>query len=200
MVMKRVIREIVEAIILAIVVYMLIHAVIETKRVEGRSMEPTLQTGYHMILNKAVYWRLDSSLIDRLFPGRQKSDGKPFYVFGQPQRGDVVVLKYPRDPSRDFVKRIIGLPGETIEIKQGKVYINDKPLDEPYILSQPNYYLARQVVPEDSFFVLGDNRNNSSDSHIWGMLPIDDIVGKAWILYWPLGKLGLAPNVTLTVK
>ena len=200
MVMKRVIREIVEAIILTIIIYTLIHAVIETKRVEGSSMEPTLQTGNHLVLNKAVYWRFDPRIIDQFIPGRQNNGDKPFYIFGQPQRGDIIVLKYPRDTTRDFIKRIIALPGDTVEIKQGRVYVNNQPLNEPYILARPAYYLPREVVPPDNVFVLGDNRNNSSDSHIWGMLPINDIVGKAWIMYWPPSKWGPAPNAELTVQ
>lgn len=201
--MGRVVREVFEALILTAILYLMIHAVVETKRVEGRSMEPTLQSGYHLIVNKAVYWRIDPGEIERLVSRKEreeKSASGAFYIFGAPQRGDVIVLRYPKDTSRDFIKRVIAVPGDTVEIKQGRVYVNGQALDEPYVRDRPNYYMQKQVVPPDNYFVLGDNRSNSLDSHVWGMLPADDIVGKAWILYWPLGKLGWVPNATLSAQ
>lgn len=194
--MKSAIREILETIILTLIIFLLVRTVVQNFKVEGRSMEPTLESGQYLLINKAVYWRVDPNLVERFLPGKKNNVGQPFYVFGSPQRGDVIVFRYPKDLSRDFIKRIIALPGETVEIKQGRVYVNDQPLDEPYILDRPNYYVERQVVPPDNYFVLGDNRNNSSDSHVWGMVPVENIIGKAWLCYWPIEKLGLVPNAT----
>ncbi|MBI2954635.1 MAG: signal peptidase I [Chloroflexi bacterium] len=193
--MKSAIREVLETILLTVVIFLFVRSVVQNFKVEGRSMEPTLQTGQYLLVNKAVYWRLDPAEVKRFIPdfvpGREKISFEPFYVFGQPQHGDVIVFRYPKDPTRDFIKRVIALPGETIAVREGKVYVNDKPIEESYILDKPTYYVEKQVVPPDNFFVLGDNRNNSLDSHVWGMVPIEDVIGKAWLCYWPLEKWGL---------
>ena len=194
--MKSAVREILETVILTLVIFLMVRAVVQNFKVEGRSMEPTLESGQYLLVNKALYWRFDPRLIDRFIPGRKASTDRPFYIFGQPERGDVIVFKYPKDLSRDFIKRVIAVPGDTVEIKQGKVFVNDQPLDEPYILDRPNYYVERQVVPPDNFFVLGDNRNNSLDSHVWGNVPVQDIIGKAWVCYWPVAKWGMISDGT----
>jgi signal peptidase I len=102
-------------------------------------------------------------------------------------------LHFPNDRSRDFIKRVVGVPGDHIEVGDGEVTINGVTLDEPYVNAAPSYS-GTWDVPEDSYFVLGDNRNNSSDSHNWSFLPRDDIVGKAWIIYWGPDKWGLVPH------
>jgi signal peptidase I len=114
--------------------------------------------------------------------------------FGQPKRGDIVVFRYPRDPSRDFIKRVVALPGETVEIKAGQVYVNNQRLEEPYIMDNPTYSKEPAVVLPDQYFVLGDNRNNSSDSHVWGPVPVDNVIGKAWLTYWPIQDWGSIPD------
>ncbi|MCL5266045.1 MAG: signal peptidase I [Chloroflexi bacterium] len=205
--MKSAIREILETIILTVIIFLLVRSVVQNFKVEGRSMEPTLQSGQYLLINKAVYWRFDPAVLKRISPRLERfvnekvgnNEGK-FYIFGQPQHGDVIVFKYPKDTSRDFIKRVIALPGETVEIKQGHVYVNDQPLDENYILDKPNYYVEKQRVPPNSFFVLGDNRNNSLDSHVWGMVPVEDIIGKAWLCYWPAERWGLIPSTTLLAQ
>lgn len=166
-------REIIETIILTLVIFFLIRTVVQNFRIEGFSMEPNLHAGQYLIVNKFVYrW---------LHP---------------PQRGDVIVFEYPRSPDRDFIKRVIGLPGEKVEVRRGKVYINDRPLDEPYLNTLGSYDWGPQVIGPDEYFVLGDNRNNSSDSHSWGTLPKANIIGKAWVSYWPPKYWGLieTPN------
>lgn len=192
--MKSALREILETIILTIIIFLVVRAVVQNFKVEGRSMEPTLQSGQYLLINKASYWRFDPRLIERFVPGLRQQSHEPFPVFGMPSRGDVVVFRYPRDLSRDFIKRVIALPGETVEIRQGEVYVNGETLEEEYILDRPNYFVEKQVVPEDNYFVLGDNRNNSLDSHVWGNVPIENIIGKAWLCYWPVEKWGLIPN------
>jgi len=154
-------RDIVETVLLTLVLFFLIRTGIENFRVYGSSMEPNFHNGEYIVVNRLVYY---------LHP---------------PRRGDVIIFHYPRDPRRSFIKRVIGLPGETVEIRHGKVYINGKPLDEPYPLNPATYSWGPSIVGKDEVFVLGDNRNFSSDSHSWGMLPIRYIIGKAWICYWP---------------
>ena len=117
-------------------------------------------------------------------------DSGAIHPFGLPRAGDIVVFHYPKDPSRDFIKRVVAVPGDIIEIRAGLVFLNDEKLDEPYIKASPAYSRERMVMPEGQFFVLGDNRANSSDSHVWGPVPIELIVGKAWLTYWPLKSWG----------
>ena len=164
---KSALREIVETVLLTLLIFFAIRALIQNFRIEGTSKEPNLHDGQYLIINKFAYY---------LHP---------------PERGDVVVFHYPRNPSRDFIKRVIGLPGETVEIRGEHLYIEGKELDESYALYTGNYSWAAQRLGEDEYFVLGDNRNSSSDSHNWGPLPGDAIIGKAWISYWPPKYWGL---------
>jgi len=158
---KSALREIVETVLLTLLIFFAIRALIQNFRIEGTSMEPNLHDGQYLIINKFAYY---------LHP---------------PERGDVVVFHYPRNPRRDFIKRVIGLPGETVEIREKHLYIDGEELDESYALYTGNYSWAAQRLGEDEYFVLGDNRNSSSDSHNWGPLARGAIIGKAWISYWP---------------
>ena len=106
---------------------------------------------------------------------------------------DVIVFRYPRDPDQEFIKRIIGLPGDRIRINNGEVYVNDERIEEPYIAAAPRYQ-SEWRVPDRSLFVLGDNRNNSSDSHSWGPVPMDYVIGKALFVYWPPESWGTVGN------
>lgn len=163
-------REILETVLLTLVIFFGVRLVVQNFKVEGYSMEPTMHTGQYLLVNKAAY------------------------LLGQPQRGDIIVFRFPRDPSRDFIKRIIGLPGETVEVKNGVVYINGMPLDEPYIRERPAYTYPPKVVPQGHYFVLGDNRNNSHDSHTWDFMPREYLIGKAWFTYWPPRQIGLVQH------
>ncbi len=167
---KSILREIVETVLLTLLIFLAIRALIQNFRIEGTSMEPNLHDSQYLIINKLVYY---------LHP---------------PERGDVVVFHYPRNPRRDFIKRIVGLPGEKVEVKGERLFINDEELEEPYALHTGGYAWGPQRLGEDEYFVLGDNRNSSSDSRNWGPLPRDAIVGKAWISYWPPKYLGLVPH------
>lgn len=162
-----------ETALLTLVIFLGVRFGVQTFRVEGFSMEPTLHTNEYLLVNKLSY------------------------MVGQPQRGDVVVLRFPLDPRRDFIKRIVGLPGDTIEIKNGFVYINGQALDEPYELSKPAYTYPKKVIPPNNFFVLGDNRNNSHDSHVWDFLPREYLIGKAWVSYWPTDTWGVITHDNL---
>lgn len=120
---------------------------------------------------------------------------KVAYHFGEPEAGDVIVFINPYNPDDDpFIKRIIGLPGDTVELKSTTVYVNGTPIDEPYISEPRKYNNLETTVPEDNYFVLGDNRTNSSDSRSGWTVPRDDIIGKAWILIWPVWECGVNPN------
>jgi signal peptidase I len=190
---KSTVRDVVETLVLTAVIFLLVRAVVQNFKVEGRSMEPTLRNGQYLLINKAVYWHLDGQLVDRIFPGSapapEMQDGA-VYLFGEPRRGDIVVFRFPRDPSRDFIKRIIAIPSDTVEIRQGRVYVNNTLVDEFYINEIPNYSMPPERMSPGRYFVLGDNRNNSSDSHVWGPVPRDNIIGKAWLSYWPVDQLG----------
>ena len=169
--MKAFFKEALITLGLALLIYILLQFVVQFKPVSGSSMEPTFASnGDRVIISRVIY------------------------LFHDPERGDIITLRPPFKSSRDYIKRVIGLPGETVEIKKGKVYIDGELLDEPYVKESFTYSLAAVTVPTDSYFVLGDNRDISSDSHIWGTLPEKNIVGKVWICYWPPGMWGLAPN------
>jgi signal peptidase I len=157
---KRFVLDILETLILAVVLYFGINAVSARVRVDGFSMRPTLQDGEYILVNKLAY------------------------KTGEPQRGDIVVFVFPVNPQEDLIKRVIGLPGETVSIHNGVVSVNSVPLTEPYIASPPAYN-DEWIVPDGQLFVLGDNRNDSRDSHQWGFLPIENVIGRAVLIYWP---------------
>ena len=174
-----VLREVGETILLTLIIFLLIQTVIRNFRVVGTSMVDNLHNGQYLIIDKLSYTELI-----------WKNLG-----MGGPQRGDVVVFEPPNRPGEDYVKRIIGLPGETIEIKNGQVFVNGEPLDEPFQPVAGTYTMPRAVtVPLEQVFVLGDNRNNSNDSHNWGTLPVENIVGRAWLSYWPPDAWGVIPR------
>jgi signal peptidase I len=157
---KRFVLDILETLILAVVLYFGINAVSARVRVDGFSMRPTLQDGEYILVNKLAY------------------------KTGEPTRGDIIVFVFPVNPQEDLIKRVIGLPGETVSVHNGIVSVNSIPLAEPYIASPPAYD-GDWVVPEGQLFVLGDNRNDSRDSHQWSFLPIENVIGKAVLIYWP---------------
>ncbi len=159
--LRQTLLDIIETILLSLVLYFGINAVSARIKVESISMQPTLKAGYYVI-------------VDRLA-----------YKIGKPHRGDIIIFRYPPDPQREpYIKRVIGLPGDTVKISNGKVYVNGEQLIEPYIAAAPDYDGVWKV-PSDSLFVLGDNRNRSSDSHSWGMVPLNNVIGKALVVYWP---------------
>jgi signal peptidase I len=166
------IREIGETIFIAGILFLAVNLVTARIKVEGSSMEPSLHDGEFVVINRLAY------------------------RWAEPDRGEIVVFRYPLDPERRFIKRIIGLPGDEISVSQGMVYINGTPLEEPYI-NAPPLYDGEWTVEEGRYFVLGDNRNNSSDSQNWGSLESEDIIGKAVIVYWPINDLGIIPHYDL---
>lgn len=190
-------RELVLSMLSAVLVFMLVQSAFQTSMVDGPSMEPLLHTGERLIIDKAAYWAVDPHTMFWLPPSVEKTThGHLVEVFAGPQRGDLIVFHPPTVPDDLYIKRVIGLPGETVQVTHGQVYINNVPLDEPYLSKQPSYDYGPEVVPSGAYFVLGDNRNHSSDSSKWGMLPRENVVGRAEVRVWPfdltqagLGKL-----------
>jgi signal peptidase I len=189
-------REVLETVILTILIFFLVKSLIQNFRIQGSSMEPSFHTNQLLLVNKAAYFHFDSNAWLRLVPGVKAEGTNVVWIFGGPHRGDVVVFEPPDVPTEDYIKRVIGLPGDKVEIRDGTVYVNDKPLTENYIKEKPFNAYGPVVVPPNALFVLGDNRNASRDSRIFGFLPFDKIVGKAMFVYWPFGKdWGVVPEV-----
>lgn len=192
------VREIVETLLLAFVIFVAVRAVVLNFKVDGESMTPNLQNQELLLINRNVYFHFDvNALLDAL-PGVEREGERIVYPFHPPERGDIVVFEPPTVSNKPFIKRVIGLPGETVTIENGFVYIDGVKLQEPYIdgaITECNRSRCEPVtVPEDSVYVLGDNRRNSSDSRIFGPVSVENIVGKAWITYWPYSEFGLVPH------
>jgi signal peptidase I len=180
-------REYFESIVIAVILALFIRTfVVQAFKIPTGSMENNLLVGDHLLVNKFVFAPTESAIERALLPT-------------QPiRRGDVIVFKYPEEPERDFIKRVIGLPGETLEMRHKQIYINGSPIDEPYVhFLQPPSSVDQEVasydvrerygpvtVPPDQYFVMGDNRDNSQDSRYWGFLPRDYVKGKALMVYW----------------
>jgi signal peptidase I len=191
--MSSVVREFLEAIALALVVFLVIQTSIQNFKVEGSSMRPTLEGGQYLLVNKLVYFKIDQERLSRTVPFWEVDSHNQSFAVHPPQRGEVIVFHFPRDPSRDFVKRVIGVPGDTVEIQNGTVYVNDESLDEPYLTSRDRSNMDEVFLEDGEYFVLGDNRRGSNDSRNWGPVPEENILGKVWIIYWPLSNWGLLP-------
>lgn len=157
-------REIVETIALTILIFLAVHFTVQNYQISGPSMQNTLHSGQFVLVNKLAY------------------------LFHQPERGDIIVFDEPDLPSRDLIKRIIGLPGDKIQLDGSNVWVNGQELNEPYITQKYNPGAQTQVVPPNQYFVLGDNRPVSEDSRYFGFVPKDYIIGKAILVYWPLNQ------------
>ena len=180
---KSVFREYFEAIVIAILLALFIRTfVVQAFKIPSGSMLPTLQIGDHLLVNKFIYGI------------KVPFSGKMIVPLKEIARGDVVVFRFPKDRSVDYIKRVIGIPGDTIEIKNKQVFVNGKPIDDPHAHISSSAILDKKVSPRDNFgpilvpesriFVMGDNRDNSYDSRFWGFVEQKDVLGKAFILYW----------------
>ena len=198
---KSSVREWVESICVAVILAFFVRTfVVQAFKIPSGSMEPNLLIGDHLLVNKFVFAPALTSLERTLLP------------IDPIRRGDIIVFKYPEDPTRDFIKRVIGLPGDTIEMHNKKVYVNGKPLDEPYahFIYPPDEgasgapdtetadllrEFAPMTVPADNYFMMGDNRDNSQDSRYWGFMPRDYVKGKALFVYFSFGEGGGLANI-----
>lgn len=196
---RGIVKELLETVIFILLVFLIVRGVVQNFKIEGQSMEPSLHTGQYILVNKIVYFHFDLNAPLRLLPGQGSLAPRVIYPFHMPRRGEVVVFEYPRDISKDYIKRVIGLPGDTVQIRDGLVYVNNQPLDEPYLRGgqtscRPEDKCSQgrpvQVQP-GTIFVMGDNRTNSSDSREWDELPLDRVIGKAWVSYWPRDYWGV---------
>jgi signal peptidase I len=163
------ILEIAQMLAMALVLYFIIDSVVGRVRVQKISMEPTLLPGEILLVNKLEY------------------------KFGEIERGDVITFHFPLEPDLDYVKRVIGLPGDRVIVKDSQVWVNNQELFEPYISAPPEYE-GEWDVPKGNLFVLGDNRNPSADSHVWGFVPLENVIGKAFAVYWPVTKIRGLPT------
>lgn len=179
---KRLLREYVEAIVTALLLALVIRAfIIQAFKIPSGSMIPTLLIGDHILVNKFLYGV------------KIPFSDKRILTFKKPKRGNIIVFKYPEDPKKDFIKRVIAIEGDTIESKDKIVYVNQKAVIEPYIRHTDNYVIpganprdtfGPKIVPKGKLFVMGDNRDQSYDSRYWGFVDLTDVRGKAFIIYW----------------
>ena len=190
--MSRVAREIIEAVVLALIVFLIIQTGVRNFKVEGASMQPTLESGQYLLVNKLVYFKLDIARLSRVIPFwtvRQSREATERFALRPPQRGEVIVFHYPRDTTKDFVKRVVGLPGETIWVEDGEVFIDGERWVEPYLTSRDTTSATTIILGENEYYVMGDNRRGSNDSRNWGPVAGELVLGKVWFVYWPFSKL-----------
>ncbi len=193
------VRELTETLLLAVLIFLAVHVSMQNFKVEGASMEPSLDNGEYLVVNRLAYAEIDLSIFDWL-PFFDAGDNSVHHLWGSPARGDIIVFRSPTNVNRDFIKRIIGVPGDVVEIDRetGAVKVNEQVTDEPYVRAETSCRSScgPWVVPERSYFVMGDNRGNSSDSRQGWFVPEENIIGKALITYWHDGspELDLAPN------
>ena len=157
---RSLLREVLETVLLTLILFLILNTATGRFQVRGSSMEPALHDGQYLVISKLSYW------------------------IRPPERGDVIVFRPPNNPGDDYIKRVVGLPGERIEIRDEAVWVDGVLLDESYLVN-PGSYSGEWSLAGGEYFVLGDNRSNSSDSHSWGVLPQENVVGKAWLCYWP---------------
>lgn len=192
-------REFVETILLTLVIFVAVRTLVVNFRVDGESMRPSLQNGQYLLVNRAVYFHFDLNALRNILPGPDQRQRDVVYLFHPPQRGDIIVFDPPVRSDKPYIKRVIGLPGDTIAVREDqRVYVNGLPLEEHYIAAPPRQVYppggGEYTVPVGMIFVMGDNRNNSQDSRIFSAVSFDSVIGKAIVSYWPLDGFGLIPH------
>ena len=187
--MTKALVDIAKALALAAFFFFVVQAMLQNYQVLGQSMEPNLHSGQHVIVNKAAYMSVDVDRLSKFIPFYEVDNGSELHLFGEPQRGDVVVIVSPQPSRKRLVKRVVGLPGDTIEIEGGMLKVNGRTMTEPYVLGIPRDR-GPLMIPADHYFVLGDNRPQSNDSNSFGPVHRSQIVGKAWLAYWPPEDFG----------
>ena len=198
---RGVVRELLETAIFILLVFFIVRGIVQNFKIEGSSMEPSLHSEEYILVNKLIYFHFDMNAPLRLLPGRSDLPRRFMYLFHPPRRGDVVVFEYPRDVSKDYIKRVIGLPGDEVYVRDNKVFVNGVQLDETYLSPTATTTCEADSacgqgpvrVPAGTVFVMGDNRNNSSDSREWDSLPLDRVIGQAAVIYYPVKNWGVIP-------
>lgn len=192
----RAIREILETVLLAAIIFFGVRLLVLNFKVDGLSMMPNLHNSELLLVNRNAYEDIDLNNWINKLPFVDRDGSWVVYEFDPPKRGDIIVFDPPNGDTKPYIKRVIATEGETVSFRDGFVYVNDIKLDEPYISSGITDcpQCDPVVVPKDSVFVLGDNRRNSSDSRVFGPVPIDNIIGKAIVTYWPLEDIGRVPH------
>ncbi len=190
-----------ETLLLTVLIFFAVRGVVQSYRVDGESMMPSLRSDELLLVNKAVYWKVDeASPLASLAQGGSDGTGER-YLFHPPERGEVIVFEAPQDLGRDYIKRVIGVPGDLVEIRDQAVFVNGERLKEPYIGQTPtDAFISSKTewpVPPGRLFVLGDNRSGSSDSRAWGLVEMRKVVGKATVTYWPVSEVGGIPGTIL---
>ena len=154
-------------------------------------METTLEPSQLVLVNKLLYRQFGVGSLNKFVPFLARDGDGVIQPFHEPSRGEVIVFRFPGDPDRKFIKRIIGIPGDVVEISRGVVKLNGVQLEESYVKNRGKYTMDPLTVPEGHYWVMGDNRAGSSDSKDWGALPRENVIGKAWVTYWPLSSWGV---------
>lgn len=187
-------REIIETALIALLIFVAVRSLVLNFRVDGSSMLPNLTNGEMLLVNRNAYDSFDLYGLVDWVPGVEHASAKEVTPFSDPSRGDIVVFDPPINSNKPYIKRIIGLPGETVEVRDGSVFVNGELLEEPYIEGGitrcTDSYCGPLEVPEEHVYVMGDNRNNSQDSRYFGPVPIDSVEGKALVTYWPISEIG----------
>ena len=174
-------REISETFVIVMLVFLALQITIRTYQLEGYSMAPTMEHTDYVLVNKIVYTKFEKNVINNFLPFVDIQSQEVMFPFHSPQRGEIVIFKYPQDESREFVKRVVGIPGDLVEIKKGYVYVNGEKITEKYVSYRDTDSTRKLQVESYSYFVLGDNRISSNDSRDWGVVPARNIVGKPWV-------------------
>ena len=191
--MIRVGREIIEAVTLAAVVFLLLQTTVRNFKVDGSSMDPTLVHGQYLLVNRLVYLNVEMGRLSTIIPFWNVEVESSRHAIHPPRRGEIIVFEFPdknpNNPRKDFVKRVVGLPGETIRIHHGEVLVDEQLLDEPYLTENGRSNSHEITLGEGEYYVLGDNRNHSSDSRAWGVVPKENVKGKVWMVYWPVPEI-----------
>ena len=191
--MARVGREVIEAVLLAVVVFMLLQTTVRNFKVDGSSMDPTLVNGQYLLVNRLVYLRIEMDRFSSIVPFWQAEEDSVRYAIHPPERGEVIVFEFPdsipSNSKRDFVKRVIGLPGETIEVKDGVPFVDGVVLEEPYLTTKDRSNGRKVELGAGEYYVIGDNRAHSNDSRSWGAVPEENLRGKVWMIYWPAPRI-----------
>ena len=181
---KLMIREIAETFVVVMLVFLTLQVTVRTYQVEGHSMAPTMESTDYVLVNKIVYTKFQKNVLNNFLPFVDMESQEVMFPFHSPQRGEIVIFKYPQDETREFVKRVVGIPGDLVEIKKGHVYVNSEKITEEYVSYRDKDSTRKFKVGSYSYFVLGDNRISSNDSRDWGVVPAKNIVGKPWVTLW----------------